>query len=192
MDSVEEENLAKTDEILVFESLADKNVFGEIINRYEDKLLRYISRRARLSADDKKDILQNIFIKTYLNLNNFDRDLKFSSWIYRIAHNEVIDWYRKSRIRPSLSLDDENLKILETLAGETDIETSAETAALAEAAKAALENLPEKYREVLILRFFEEKDYAEISDILAAPAGTVATRISRAKKELKKSLSKFM
>jgi len=182
----------KKDADLVLESLKNKDAFGEIINRYQDKLARYISRRANVSKQDIEDLLQNIFIKTYLNLNNFDQKLKFSSWIYRITHNEVVSWYRKQKIRPQIFLDDENNKLENFIASEIDIEKEYIQKDLIENIKRALPEINEKYREVIMLRFFEEKDYGEISDILEIPAGTVATRISRGKKELEKIISDFL
>ena len=182
----------KKDADLVLESLKNKDAFGEIINRYQDKLARYISRRANVSKQDIEDLLQNIFIKTYLNLNNFDQKLKFSSWIYRITHNEVVSWYRKKKIRPQIFLDNKNKKLENFIASEIDIEKEYIQKDLIENIKRALPEINEKYREVIMLRFFEEKDYGEISDILEIPAGTVATRISRGKKELEKIISDFL
>lgn len=185
------ENLKnKKDENLVLESLVNKEAFGEIINRYQEKLGRYISRRAKLSREDKEDLLQNIFIKTYLNLNSFDISLKFSSWIYRIAHNETISWYRKQKIRPQVYLDEEDNNLEKYIASEIDIEKEYANKSLIEKVREVLPQISEKYREIIMLRFFEEKDYEEISDILEIPPGTVATRISRGKKELKEIMSK--
>ena len=92
----------KTDEELVILTLADQEYFLYLMKRYEQKLLAYIKRITSISHEEAEDVLQETFIKTYLNLNNFDPDLKFSSWIYRIAHNEVINNFRKSKVRPSL------------------------------------------------------------------------------------------
>jgi len=88
------------DEDLVKLTLEKQDNFLYLIKRYEAKLSRYIRRIAGLNKEDTEDILQEVFIKVYQNLNSFDKDLKFSSWIYRITHNEVIDSYRKKQARP--------------------------------------------------------------------------------------------
>src|SRR5690606_8168284 len=93
-----------SDEMLVALSLEDKERFGELIERYESKLGRYIARLGIRTAEDRQDVLQEIFLKVYKNLNGFDPKLSFSSWIYRIAHNEAISWYRKQSVRPEGNL----------------------------------------------------------------------------------------
>ena len=78
------------DEQLVQLSLNNQDYFYYLMKRYEIKLLRYIKRLTTVSPEEAKDIIQEIFIKVYRNLNGFNPKLKFSSWIYRIAHNEII------------------------------------------------------------------------------------------------------
>ena len=178
-----------TDEAVVQATLRDKNQFAVLVVRYEAKLDRYVRRLGILSPDDRQDILQNIFIKTYRNLHDFDPNLSFSSWVYRIAHNEAMSWHRREKVRPTGHLvaeSDELLPLLES--GELDPETAAIAVGDATRLERALQALSDKYREPLILRFFEHKEYEEISDILRIPIGTVGTLIYRGKKELKKRL----
>ncbi len=176
---------AYSDEALVGLSLQHKRFYGEIVRRYEKKLGAYIHRLSRLNPEDIEDVLQEVFIKVYINLNSFDPDLKFSSWIYRIAHNETMAFFRKRNVRPQGHLVAESETVLEALASEFNLLKDIEAAEHAELVVAALDALPEPYREVLILQFFEHKGYEEISDILALPPGTVATRISRGKERLR-------
>ena len=187
-----DQNLDKSelsDEQLVQSTLGNQENFLFLMKRYEVKLLRYIKRISNFSHEESEDILQEAFIKTYRNLNNFDKDLKFSSWIYRIAHNEVIDNYRKKQTRPQeMTFDTEN--ILNNLVGEIDISKDIDNKYLQKNISQVLNSLDLKYREVLILKFLEEKEYKEISDILKKPMGTVATLISRAKQQFVKELKK--
>ena len=158
------------------------------MKRYEKKLLYYIRRLTNLNLHDSEDILQEVFIKTYLNLNEFDADLKFSSWIYRIAHNEVISHYRKTKARPqgyAIKLED---NAINNLASDLDIAGETDRIILKFNIQKVLGKIDKKYREVLILKFFEEKSYSEISDIIKRPMGTVASLINKAKQELKKEL----
>ena len=79
-----------SDEALVEQALEDMSVFAVIVERYEQRLLRYIHRISAFSDEAAEDILQEAFLKAWKNLNGFSPKLKFSSWIYRITHNLVI------------------------------------------------------------------------------------------------------
>ncbi len=176
-----------TDEAVVKEALVDPEQFAELVFRYEEKLRRYIRRLGVQSKEDQEDILQEIFIKAYRNLNDFDTTLSFSSWIYRIAHNETMSWYRRERARPTGHLIIEGEEVMALLAEDKD--SPEETLAKdfdAVALSKYLDTLPPKYRDPLLLRYFEHKEYEEISDILEIPVGTVGTLIYRGKSQLKK------
>ncbi len=178
----------KSDEELVQLSIADVDAFYFLIKRYEPKILRYIRRMTGSKPDKAEDILQEIFLKVYRNLNSFDPTLKFSSWVYRIAHNEMINQYRKDKqTSGTVSLDDtDEIDLSAKLIYDEDIHKTYVYGETAEAVKKALQSLPVKYRDVLILRYFEDKDYNEISDILRKPPGTIATLLNRAKSKFKK------
>ncbi len=177
------------DNDLVKLSLKNQDYFYCLILRYEDKLLRYIRRISSSSREDAEDILQEVFISVYKNLNDFDNKLKFSSWIYRIAHNQTISHWRKIQSRPkTISGDNEDNNLFDFIAGDDDILKSLERKCSAEQIREIIFSLDDKYRDVLVLKFLEDKDYKEISDILKKPMGTVATLINRAKKKLLKSL----
>jgi RNA polymerase sigma-70 factor (ECF subfamily) len=176
---------AHTDEAVVINALADKEQFGVLMDRYEAKLRRYIARLGIRNPDDQLDVLQDIFIKVYRNLNGFDPKLKFSSWIYRIAHNEAISSYRKKNVRPEGHLIADSEELLSFAAGNLDsAELQFDQTVNADVIHQALKKLDKKYAGVLILRFFEHKDYDEISDILQIPIGSVGTLIHRGKKQL--------
>jgi len=180
---------SNTDEELVSLVLKNKDFFTFIIHRYEAKLARYIKRLGVFVPEDTEDLLQTIFIKVYKSLNGFDNSLKFSSWIYRIAHNETMSYFRARKIRPEGNAVFDSEKILPFLFDDTDSSKEAELRIDGEHINIAMESLEDKYREVIILRYFEEKDYEEISDILRIPSGSVATLIHRAKKQLKEKLA---
>ncbi len=173
------------DEEIVAEALRQKEVFGVLVRRYEDRLSRYIRRLGVFRSEDIEDLLQNVFLKAYRNLNAFDRALKFSSWIYRIAHNETMSFFRSRSVRPEGSLVPDGEPALEQLSGKIDLEDDADRRMSREGLARALYALEPRYRDVLVLRYFEEREYAEISDILRIPIGSVGTLISRAKKRLR-------
>ncbi|MDD2680953.1 MAG: RNA polymerase sigma factor [Patescibacteria group bacterium] len=187
MDSVAH-NLELEDADLVRLSLDDQDKFSYIINRYQEKLARYLRRLGVSNEEDVKDLLQDIFLKVYLNLNEFDQDLKFSSWIYRIAHNQAISNYRKKQVRPEIHafpIDNINFDIL---ADDIALDEISDKHLRQELISRGLEKISIKHREILILKFFEDKSYQEISDILKKPSGTVASLLNRAKKSLKNAL----
>jgi len=177
-----------TDQEIIKRTLTDRNAYSLIVERYEASLARYIRRLGCSDKDAIKDLLQEIFIKTYLNLNDYDSSLQFSSWIYRIAHNETVSFFRKNSTRPRVAISDEELAMFEQVKDEVDIRLIVEQAHDTRILHDALARLENKYRDVLILRFLEEKSYEEISDILKIPMGTVATLVSRGKAKLKELL----
>lgn len=178
-----------SDEEIVKMSLKERAFFGHIVERYEAPLLRYIRRLGIRNEDDQADVLQEIFIKVYKNLNAFDTALKFSSWIYRIAHNEAISWYRKQNVRPEGHLVDNSDELFMFMQGMHDNQEVVFDSKLnLSEVNRALGALDEKYRMALILRFFEHKEYEEISDILKVPVGTVGTLIHRGKQQLARTL----
>ncbi len=185
-------NITKlTDEELAKLSVSDTACFGELIDRYNPTLLRYVMRRSHATKEDAEDIVQNSFIKMYRNINDFDYDLKFSSWAYRITHNEMIDWYRKQNTRPQLFITDKDENIFDSIAGDMNIEKEAIQKETKKEIESIIKTLDPKYQEVVSLRFFEDKSYEEIADILEIPAGTVAIRLSRAKKILQDTLRAY-
>ena len=177
----------RTDEQLISLIRAgDNELFGEIIDRYEAKLTRYIKRFIQQS-DDVTDILQNVFIKVYVNLQSFDTSRLFNSWIYRIAHNEAVT-YLKKRGNEKVSFLDFDVVFPHPFAKET-----ADKYTLDEELKAVLDSslssIPLKYREVLVLYYYEELSYQEIADVLRIPIATVGVRLKRAKEQLQKQVS---
>lgn len=177
-----------SDQELVEESLKNSEVFRCIVELYEVRLRRYIYRQTGFSKTDVEDVLQESFISIYKNLNSFSTDLKLQSWIYRIVHNKAIDCLRRrdslNRVKNAL-LDEEvdYEDLLETLSfslSESRIQTQEQMQWLVE----QINELPKDSRSVMVLRFWEEKDYEEISDILKIPIGSVGSLINRSRKVL--------
>ncbi|MFM2383967.1 MAG: hypothetical protein RIQ72_539 [Candidatus Parcubacteria bacterium] len=166
-----------------------RELFAVLIRRYEKALLRYMQRLGISQVEDRLDILQNTYIKAYRNILSFDTSLSFSTWIYRIAHNESVSFLRIKKIQPVSTLVDDPDVLLAGLHDESlDIAEDTNARINADHVSKALNRLDEKYRTILILRYFEEREYQDISDILQIPAGSVATLIHRAKKQLAKEL----
>lgn len=180
-----------SDKELVATVLSNKDAFSVIITRYEAPLRRYISRLGVRDKRDVEDLLQNSFIKIYRYLQSFDNSFSFSSWIYRIVHNETYDFFRTKKRRPEITIADDAGQIFLNIETQDDSpEEIFDKLVDSKLINEALEKLDKKYRDVLLLRYGEDRDYRQISDILEIPEGTVATLIHRGKAALKKFLTK--
>jgi len=181
------EQIVPSDTDLIELSKKDPEMFGLLMERYQGPLFHYIRRLTQLGKDDIQDLLQEVFIKIYQKLNEYDEELKFSSWAYRIAHNHIIDYFRKSNARPQTnSLEDYEWEKI--ISASVHMEKDIMNKDCVEKIKNCMQELPIKYREVLILRFVEDLEYEEIMDILKKPKGTVATLIARGKELLVKNM----
>lgn len=160
----------------------NKELYAEIVGRYQDKLMRYVTY---LIKDENKaaDIVQEGFIKAYINLNGFNTKKKFSSWIYRITHNETLNFIKKYHRETSI---DEVMDF----SSKTNLEEEFSKKEIIEMTHKCLGDIPAKYSEPLILYYLEDRSYEEISDILRMPMGTVAIRINRAKAQMRKICQK--
>jgi RNA polymerase sigma-70 factor (ECF subfamily) len=137
--------------------------------------------------DDVSDIIQVIFIKAYTNLQSFDTTRSFNSWIYRIAHNESVN-HLKKRGKDKISFIN-----FDTFFPHPFAKEESDTMALSREDKERLEkslaDISPKYREVLVLYYYDELGYQEIADVLHIPIATVGVRIRRGKASLQKILT---
>ncbi len=179
-----------TDRELVARTLLDRHAYAGLVEKYQAALSRYISRLGARDIASIQDILQESFIKAYISLNDYDPTLPFSSWIYRIVHNETISYFRKQKNRPRPIENEADLEIFEKIADDFDVVRDTDVRRRGQAVRIAIDTLDPSYKAVLILRFFEEKSYDEISDILHIPSGTVATYLNRGKIQLKEYIKK--
>jgi len=179
-----------SDNELVALSITEGQYFLCLMKRYEEKLTGYIRRFTYLEEEDIEDIVQDSFINAYLHLNDCDCNLKFSSWLYRIVHNQAINFIKKHKQSMRVNIDENQDEFVDWLVADTDIEKETIAKHFNDYVKTVLDKLKPEYKEVLVLKLFEEKDYQEISDILQKPMGTVATLLSRAKIQFRKIYEK--
>ena len=172
------------DEIIVKNvCLGDKEAFGVLIERYETKLSRYIRRFTQVD-DDVTDILQTVFIKAYTHLQGFDASRSFNSWIYRIAHNESVTYLKKKSGERVSFIDFDT--VAPFLFAEEEAHTLAEREETKRILEESLARIAPKYREILILYYYDVLSYEEIGEVLQIPTSTVGVRIKRGKDALKK------
>lgn len=173
---------SETDEAIVRRVReGDSESFGILVQRYEAKIFRYV-RKFLFGYEDAEDGVQEVFIKAYKNLQSFDTDRKFSTWLYRIAHNECINIIKKKG-REQVSFFDPDTIFPHPVSSE-NAEQSALERETKEILDTCLDTLDPKYREPLILFYFEEMDYQTIAEVMHIPVSTVGVRIKRAKEAL--------
>lgn len=138
------------------------------------------------NPDDAYDMSQEAFIKAFNSLKSFRGESKFSVWLYRLTSNVCIDFLRKRKRRSELSLteDDEEGGQIELADSRFTPESEVEKNELREAVKSGIESLPEDYRSVIVLREINGLSYEEIAEVTGLEAGTVKSRLFRARKRL--------
>ena len=162
----------------------DIEAFGVLMERYEEKLLRYAVRLLR-DSDKGDEVVQETFIQAYRNIHSFNPLRRFSPWIYRIAHNQAINEIRRVERSP-LHLD---LDTFALFPAKESAATEAEHNEMRRIIDLHLNQLRPEYREVLVLFYFEELDYHAIADVLHIPTSTVGVRLKRARVALKKAMA---
>lgn len=180
---MDKELQAKTDEeIAKMVQNGDDSAYAVLLQRYEGKMRRY-AKKFLFRIEDAEDLAQDVFIKAYQNINSFDIKRKFSPWLYRIAHNEFINALKKRGRRPFVIFDTDTL--FPHPASNNNPGSEIEKKEIKQEIDMCLHQLDDKYREPILLYYFEELTYEEISDIMKIPVTTVGVRIKRAKDKLK-------
>jgi RNA polymerase sigma-70 factor (ECF subfamily) len=178
----------QSDQEIIEYAKENKECYRLLIERYEDKLTRYVRRISGVPTESIEDIVQDVFLKVYLNLNSYDPDKSFSSWIYRIAHNETINFWRKNKRKNESVVSLESEGALANLRDGRNVEAEVLGRMNGGLALKALENINGKYRDAVVMNHLEEASYREISEKLEVPIGTVGTLISRGRKMLREHL----
>ncbi len=180
------------DSRLIEEALrGDDRAFKRLMAKYHDAIHSFIYRMVH-DREQVEDLTQEAFIKAFSSLKNFNEEFAFSTWLYKIATNNCIDYIRKKKLqmysidKPIESKDSDFTFELpdETYEADQELISDQRTIML----RKAIDRLPEKYRRVIHLRHVEEKSYEEIAAQLKLPIGTVKAHIFRAREILYKQL----
>lgn len=165
----------------------DVDAFEMLMTAYEKNVFN-VALQMTGNREDAQDLTQEAFLKAYNSLSSFRGDSKFSSWLYRIVSNLCLDFKRRQSRRPSSSLtveDDEGESTVLDIADESQSpEALLERKLTREAVRRGLAALPEEQRQILLLREIQGMSYEEIGDAMGLEAGTVKSRIFRARKKL--------
>jgi RNA polymerase sigma-70 factor (ECF subfamily) len=169
----------------------DQSAFADIVNKYQRPLYFHVSRMIR-EKEHTEDLVQEIFMKSFKNIHSYNTSYAFSTWLYRIATNHTIDYLRKKKLQ-TFSIDEP----LKTKDGDLQMEIPDENFSTdkpilrkqrSDIIRQAIDDLPEKYRQVIEMRHMDEKNYDEIAEELDLPLGTVKAHIFRAREMLYKAL----
>ena len=186
MDNIFQEQEISDEALADLVKQQDHQAFAALMGRYQDKIYRYIFHWIR-DADQAKDLTQDTFLLVYENIHNFDSSLKFSAWLYRIAHNLTVNFIKRSK--RIINADHNTLSWLDAIRGNfDDVVAKIERQELTDEVGELCHFLPLKYREVLCLFYQENKSYEEIADILRTPVSTIGVRLRRGRQLLKKLL----
>ncbi len=165
--------------------------FADLVGRYQSQIVNYVCRMLG-NYEDAVDLSQDVFLKAYSALGSYRPQYPFAAWLFRIARNAAIDEIRKRRL-VTVSLDapvefDDGSTGREVESMGLDPQDSYLGLEFADRVSTAVNELPEKYREPIVLRHAADLSYQEIAEALELPIGTVKTRIFRARDALRKSL----
>jgi len=158
--------------------------FAILVSEYSERLYWQI-RKMVLSHDDANDILQDVFIKAWTNIDNFRGESKLTTWLYRIAINESITFLNKKRNQNNVSVDDENSFLLNTLESDEYFDGDEAQKLLQQ----AVLTLPDKQRLVFQMKYFDEMKYEEMSDILGTSVGALKASNHNAVKKMENFLT---
>ncbi len=156
----------------------DHAAFEYLFNRYGDAIRRLFLQRST-SPEDTDDLLQETFIKVYVNLHRYSPEYTFGQWVYTIARNTHIDFER--RRQEDISIDD---KFSAPASGGPSPKESLINSQQRSQIERYIDLLPEQYRRLFVMRFLDDYSYDEIAEKLRLPMGTVKTRIHRARERI--------
>ncbi len=161
------------------QSATKERAFTAILKKYQEKLYWHI-RRMVVEHEDANDILQNMFVKAWKGLENFREDSQLYTWLYRIATNESLTFLDQKKRRSSISLDDEDGGLGNSVRADADFDGKKAEWKL----QIAIQLLPEKQKVVFNLRYFDEMPYAEMSEVLDTSEGALKASYHHAVKKI--------
>lgn len=174
----------------------DERAARELVNRFQRPVFSIIYRMVR-DREKAEDLAQETFVRTFNNLDRYDRSYKFSSWLFKIAYNLTVDHLRRKELKtisihgsPDAVTADQQEATSVTLESTEELpDARMESLELADQLEEAIGKLREEYRTAILLRHVEGRPYEEIAEIMDIPLGTVKTYIFRARRQLRQDLS---
>lgn len=174
------------DELIDAVLAGEGSAFGTLMDRYQDRVFRLVSRYTR-DHGEAEDLAQEVFVKVFRKLHTFQRDSALFTWVYRVAVNTVNDHFGRVG-RRRLRLVDDPDELDQNPSVRSDGESPSQALLddeLRRVTRELLDELPEKYRTILLLREFEDLSYTQIAETLGLQMGTVESRLFRARQRFK-------
>ncbi|MBN2001403.1 sigma-70 family RNA polymerase sigma factor [candidate division KSB1 bacterium] len=171
----------------------DKSAFTFLVQKYKSLIYQFILGKLK-DRETASDLTQDVFIKVFTSVKNYNERGKFKSWIFRIAHNLVIDNYRKQPHAKIFSIHNgnDNESVMQNLTNPAaNPEAKAEQFELYNLIDAVVNTLPEHQRTAFVLCQYHGKSYREIADIQECPVGTIKSRIHVAVTKIREKLKEF-
>ena len=181
-----ETNNLTDEELLSAHIGGDSSAFPELMERYKNDLLHFLIRfvGSRAAAED---VFQDAFLQIHISAETFDPSRRFKPWLFTIAANKGRDWHRKHSKRTMMSLsqdvggEGEGARFVDLLESDQELpDANLLETEQADQVRAAVESLPSHLREILLLSYFQQMSYVQISDSLQIPLGTVKSRLHSA------------
>jgi len=161
--------------------------FKPLMERYQQKVFSYLYRFLYENRDAAEEVTQSVFIKVYKNLASVDLNRPLQPWIYRVAHNEAANHLRTASRKKESRLEDRQWDHIASPDEDQSMEKDEQTIVI----QKALDKLKTKYREVIVLHYFEEKSYQEIAEILNTSTNSVGTLLRRGRMKLQDILKQY-
>ena len=172
----EKEKKISDNEIIKSIKNGNKNLYEKIVEKYSDKIFRYIYYQFNFSKEIAEELVQEVFLRVWEKIDTFNENTNFNAWIYKLTHNLVLNYIRKKKIE-FIEKDIQDLNIIWENIKLDNIKH--------ELFEVLFSKLNIKYKQILILYYFEEKSYDEIAKIFWTNKNTVWSWINRAKNKLK-------
>ncbi len=162
-----------------------EDAFRVLVERYQDRLYA-LAHRVLGNRLDAEEVVQETFLRAFRNLVHFQAGSSLYTWLYRIALNAAVDLSKRQRRRRHVSLDDGEAPLKRTIAGKSPDPSDAPVREeIAHLVREGVDQLPDAYRQILILREYSEMSYEQLGEVLRLPKGTVESRLFRARMKLK-------
>lgn len=166
----------------------DQQAYATLMKRYK-KAVYYMILKMIRNADDAEDLTMEAFAKAFKNLHRFKKDYTFSTWLFRIATNNTIDFIRKKKLKTmslntTMSDDSGNSVTIDVEDDDNNPQDEFIRSQRIEMVRIFVDKLPTKYRKLVKLRYFDELSYDEIAKTLEKPLGTVKAQLHRSRELL--------
>lgn len=180
---------ALADSELVQSALAGRESgFEELVRRYQRPIAAYVYRMVG-DYDAALDLTQEVFIKVYASLSRYRPEFKFSTWIYKIAHNAAIDHLRRHATREAVAGSETDRAETTVESRRLSPEQESERTERCSEIEIVVQSLPAPYRELILLRHSQDLSYEEIAEVTGLPLGTVKNRLFRAREAMREHLT---